>query len=199
MNDTDAVILTAIKDLGLTVRCIFVPRSMSEDRDESVHWKVGVGSSTNQIGVSMDYVEGTWGLPDELGSCARTAEVIKAIAEIVETGTCANPRRFEDNNNLRLEFGMWVVAPWAPRGTKLRPGMLKLSLPDPVDIIWTLVQSTDALNYRNFECWSSAYGFDSDSRRAEKVYKKQVSLATAFLGLVGNDGLSKLQEAYEEY
>jgi len=199
VDDVDSAILATIKDLGLTVRYVFVPRSMSEDREESIHWRVGIGNTTNQTGITMDYAEGTWGLPDELGSCARTVEVDKAIKEIVEKGTCSNPRRFEDKNNLRLEFGRWVAAPWAPRGTKPRPGTLRLEFPKPVDVVWSLVQNMDVLDYRTFEHWASAFGFDSDSRRAERIYKQQVDLATTFLELIGTDGLGELREVYEDY
>lgn len=42
--------------------------------------------------------------------------------------------------------------------------------PDPIEILWAIARDGDALE-STFEDWASEYGYDSDSRKAEKIYR----------------------------
>jgi hypothetical protein len=71
--------------------------------------------------------------------------------------------------------------------------------PDPTDVIWSLVQDADVLNYSSFEQWAQEFGYDPDSRSAEKIYRLCLEHALALRNAVGEDGLAALIEAGQDY
>ncbi|MEN6623994.1 MAG: hypothetical protein ABFD50_20915 [Smithella sp.] len=58
--------------------------------------------------------------------------------------------------------------------------------PKPEDVLNALASDSSGVeNARSFEDWASEYGYDTDSRKAEKIYKvceKQAKKLNSFLG-----------------
>lgn len=71
--------------------------------------------------------------------------------------------------------------------------------PKAVDVIYSLVMDSDVLNYSSFEDWASNFGYDVDSRSAEKTYRACLEIALAFRSAVGESGLTMLAEAFQDY
>lgn len=72
-------------------------------------------------------------------------------------------------------------------------------LPDPVDVLYSLVSDASVLDYPTFEAWAGEWDFDPDSRRAEGIYRECLELALRLRGAVGEEGIRKLAEATEGY
>ncbi len=75
----------------------------------------------------------------------------------------------------------------------------KKILPKLADVIYCLVSDADVLNYSNFEDWANEFGYDPDSRSAEKTYKQCLDSALSLRTLLGEDKLSELRELLADY
>lgn len=69
-----------------------------------------------------------------------------------------------------------------------------LALPPPSarDVLHSLALDAGALDYASFEDWASEYGYDPDSRSAERTYRECLAIAVALRSLVGDDGIRAL-------
>jgi len=56
-----------------------------------------------------------------------------------------------------------------------------------------------ALNYPDFESWASEFGYDTDSRKAERTYRADVETGIKLRYALGEDGLRKLREAARDF
>ena len=72
-------------------------------------------------------------------------------------------------------------------------------LPDPLDVLYSIVSDSDVLNYSTFEDWAENLGYDPDSRRAESTYRECLKHAIALRVAIGSDGLDRLQAAFQDY
>jgi hypothetical protein len=70
---------------------------------------------------------------------------------------------------------------------------------DVVDVLYSLGSDADVLNYSSFEDWADAIGYDTDSRKAEKMYHECLKIALALRGSIGDAGLTELAEASADY
>lgn len=79
-------------------------------------------------------------------------------------------------------------------------GKSKPITPDSVDVIWSLVQDASVLDHATFESWVEEYcGYETDSRKAEAIYRECLALALALRNGIGDAGLKTLQEAAQDY
>lgn len=72
-------------------------------------------------------------------------------------------------------------------------------LPEIEDVYYSLVVDADVLNYSNFEDWARCFGYDTDSRKGEKVYRACLEIALALRNAIGEAGMSQLSEIYQDY
>jgi hypothetical protein len=70
------------------------------------------------------------------------------------------------------------------------------SIEDVVNCV--LLDVAGYLNARSFEDWAAEYGYDTDSRRAQKVYKAVGKQAVGMRQLIGAD-LDWLLEMFQDY
>ncbi len=78
-------------------------------------------------------------------------------------------------------------------------GFAKQINPDSADVVYSLVSDTDVLNYGSFEEWASSFGYDADSKSAEKTYRLCLDIALKLHSVLGDDGLRQLQEASQDF
>lgn len=81
------------------------------------------------------------------------------------------------------------------RNQKTR-GEIKL---DPVDFMYSIVSDADAIDAGGFEDWCSNLGYDTDSRKAEEIYKICVDYGLKLRSALGEAALTKLKEAFQDY
>jgi len=72
-----------------------------------------------------------------------------------------------------------------PRGW----GRPKFSLiPPELDyVMWSLIQDASVIDYPDFESWAPELGFDSDSRKAEKIYNECLAIALRMNSVIPRD------------
>ena len=71
--------------------------------------------------------------------------------------------------------------------------------PDLRDIMYSLVMDSDVIDYPSFEEWASNFGYETDSRKAEAIYRACLDIALKLRAALGDDGLAKLREAFQDY
>lgn len=178
MTDTNhAEIRTLINLLGLTYDAEFVPRSRSRDPEaEQINWRVKFGP------IETDYSAGIGHLPG-LGQ--------KYLGR--------RPVAIDDEIRAALESGK-VPTDWEQvfehRFTlKRKP----IPAPDVLDVAYCLVSDADAIDYPDFEDWAADLGYDPDSRKGEKAYRACLEIALKLRAAIGDEGLQKLRDAFQDY
>lgn len=108
-----------------------------------------------------------------------------AIAYECEHGRPAIPI---NNASAPSGFSVQLVRPSAPR-----------ILPDPCDVLHSLVSDSDAIDHPTFESWAGDYGYDIDSRSAQATYRACLAIGLALRSALGEDGLRRLRDAGQDY
>lgn len=77
-------------------------------------------------------------------------------------------------------------------------GKIKI-LPEIESVLSCLALDSNALDYADFEDWAKNFGYDSDSRSAEKIYKACLDTGLKMRNAFGNNQMELLQEILREY
>jgi len=190
MTDAKLKVLETARALGLTVEAEFVPWSKSRNKDEratdwsgkptkrpqrSLNWKVTLKRGDREI-LTTDYGAGTAHCPGY-----RQGDNSVDQARLIEYETEVGLMGFIGASGVLLPKG----------GRKI--------VPDTADVIASLARDSDVLDAAGFEEWASDLGFDTDSRKAEAIYRACLEIALKLRAAIGEDGLTKLREAASEY
>lgn len=92
------------------------------------------------------------------------------------------------------------AAPWT---VTLKRGRKQLSVPyyngssiteDPTaaDVIYSLLVDSTAID-ETFENWCANFGYEPDSRKAEKIYNQCVKLGKKLVSFLGEENIKKLR------
>lgn len=167
-----------IAELGLSIRAEFVPFSRSRNKAEkrpSLNWRVTLVRNGRDI-LTTDYSAGCAHCPAYKLQGLTPSQKREAIARECETG-----------REIRYSPDLGVMSTGKP------------ILPDTVAVIWSLTRDADVLSYPGFEGWATDLGFDSDSRKAERIYHECLKHALALRNAIGQAGLDRLIEAGRDY
>lgn len=58
---------------------------------------------------------------------------------------------------------------------------------------------SDVLESSGFEEWASNFGYETDSRKADSIYRACLEIALKLKAVIGNDGLEQLRLAFQDY
>ncbi len=177
----------AMTALGLTVESVFVPWSQSRNKDKkdergnpimSLNWKVTIKRDGREI-TTTDYSAG-------VGHCPAYKASIKDLGG-------QNCIMRDDAIRGEVESGV----PWTETrfGQKKRPSIM----PGAKDVIASLVMDSSVLDESSFEDWASNLGYDTDSRKAESIYRACLDLALKLRNGLGEAGLARLRDAFRDY
>mgnify|MGYP000853982119 CR=1 FL=1 len=181
MHETE--LNTIIEQLGLTYTATFVPTKQPAKTVPSpqLHWVCTLAKGQRHI--SIPYREG----------CAHVIgyqhyhknqyekrlhdEMIRAVCE---TGQYVKNKR------------SWLSESYI---------QFKATQPDPklTDVLYCLVMDAYVLDTSGFEEWAKDYGYNTDSREAEKMYKQCIEQSLQFKNLIGQAALDTLREAFQDY
>ena len=178
MNKAELVEL--IGNLELAVIPRFVPCSQSRNAGEkmpSLNWEVTVQCKGKDL-FTVDYNAGMGHAPSYKNWKGWLGSARQHDAIVFE---CENGR----------------PARVAPDGTVY--AARQTILPDTIDVIYSLVSDAEAIEYPKFEDWAESFGYDVDSRKAEKVYRQCLEIGLAFRAALGDAGLKTLREAFQDY
>lgn len=160
----------------LQYRAEFVPQSKSrnaENKDPSLNWRVTFSRGGREL--TTDYMQGIGHLPGyqqrgfNAKSIAGDANVRKAC---------------EEGRSLGAD-------PWGPLGKKL-------DAPGVADVLHCLLMDAEVIDAGSFEEWASNYGYDTDSRKAESIYRACLDTALKLRAMLGDDLIGQLREALQD-
>jgi hypothetical protein len=168
----------AIAALRLDYSAEFVPQSKSRnagDKQPSINWRVTLsrpGCST----LALDYAQGIAYAPGcEVGR--RTLEGVERETDAAEHGE------------------------YSPRNGRRSSSLSRLKLPAPLlrDVLYCLINDSAALDYSCFEEWAPDYGYETDSRKAEAIYRECLEHALQLRALIGQPAIDQLRELFQDY
>lgn len=170
--------VSACEALGLTVEAAFVPWSKSRNAGEknpSLNWTVRVMRNGRAI-VETAYSAGMAHAPAyQAKPPAPSWRSVDGYARLLRE--CETGRRAIN----ALYNGIHVI------------------LPNPLDVLSSLAMDSYVLDSGGFEGWADSLGYDTDSRRAEGIYRACLEIGLKLRTGLGDAGLSKLREAFEGY
>lgn len=178
-------IISLIESLGLSYSAQFVPFSQSRNKDEkqpSLNWKVTIakGNHSSQQ-LTTDYMQGIGHLPGFSYSASTKIAEHANVEYAVESGKW-------DARHDKAGFRTIPQFQWKA----IKP-------PELIDVLYSLVLDSDVINYSSFEDWADCFGYDADSRQAEKINNDCLQIALKLRSILGDSTMQKLQEAFQDY
>lgn len=71
--------------------------------------------------------------------------------------------------------------------------------PNSVDVVHSLLMDYDVLDCASFEEWANEWGYDTDSRSAESIYKACLEIALKLRNGLGETVIAALRDVYGGY
>jgi hypothetical protein len=166
-----------IAELGLTMTTEFVPWSKSrnaDQKDPSLNWKVTILRNDRSF-LTTDYSAG-------MGHC---------------------PSYGIKNKPGTLPYNLTVHGDAAIKN-ECETGYSRVTankpiVPDFADVLHSLVMDSDVIDYPTYEDWAGNFGYDPDSRKGEAIYRACLEIALKMRNAIGEDGLAKLRDAFQDY
>lgn len=170
-----------IERLGLSISSEFVPFSKSRKAEtnlRSLNWIITLVRNGRDI-LTTDYSAGIAHCPAYEASKTKwpmKPDLQRAIDVETETGKRA-----------KTDFG-----------GRPYPSCDSID-PNPVDVIYSLAMESDVIDYAGFEDWAESFGYDTDSRNAEKIYNACLVTALKLRAAIGETAMNALRAAASEY
>lgn len=207
-----------LESLGVTVDSVFVPFSESRSAGQdmpNLNWRVTIKRNGRDV-LTTDYSAGLAHCPGynaprlpsnftPRGYRTRKAgggytyrqaspgEALKQYQEALARAEC--------ESGLTMRLGKWGQNPgFEPIGG--RPGSTQKNRriePNPVDVLYSLTMDSDVLDSGGFEEWAACFGYDTDSRKAESIYRACLEIALQMRAAFGDSGMAALQSAFQDY
>lgn len=171
----------------LDVKAVFVPFSQSRNKGEktpNLNWRVTLMIDGRDV-LTTDYSAGQ-------GHCPSYQSPPKFQSGKVDKWKHGKQLAMECETGKKCRFA--YESAQSPSPISSQP-----ILPDECDVIYSLVTDSDVLNYSSFEQWAGAFGYDADSRSAEKAYQACMAIALQLRNSIGEKAFSELQEACQDY
>jgi hypothetical protein len=178
----------AIAELGLTVESTFIPLSQSRNKGAmhpSLNWRVTLKRNGRAV-IATDYSAGCAHAPSYKQHWGKrtveSAERDEMVAWECEHGRKAIGVRYGSRGC--EAYGAGAGPHLAPKAT---------------DVVYSLVQDGSAIDEGGFDEWAASLGYDTDSRKAEAAYRACVETGLKLRAALGEDGLAKLRDAFQDY
>lgn len=169
---------SAIREIApdLEYRAVFVPQSKSRnagDKNPTLNWRVTFSCSGREL--TADYMAGIGHLPGYKYP-SRCAAERDYLAWAAERGRHALSARDADTRG----FGHPIPAP------------------PMADVLHCLLMDAEAIDAGSFQEWADNCGCDTDSRKAEAMYRECVDYGLKLRAMLGDELIGKLREALQD-
>lgn len=178
-------IMRVAGELGIAVTATFIPWSQSRNKkakEPSLNWRVQLNKGATPI-IETDYSAGSGHAPSYKQHWGRKTyddvQRDKVVARECEHGVAG--QFMETTDTIMRKY-------------KATPIM-----PKSADVIHSLISDSDVIEHGSFESWANDFGYDTDSRDAEKTYNACLAIALKLRAGIGDDGIRKLREACQDY
>lgn len=179
MNETE--LNTIIEQLGLTYNAQFVPTKQPAATvpHPQLHWVCTLAKGAQSM--SVPYHQG----------CAHVIRYQRYHKTTYDKGL------HDEMIRQACETGI-VHTNWAQDRTYLHK-TIKQPKPKLADILYALVMESDVLNCSGFEDWATNYGYNTDSREAERTYRQYLEQSLQLRNLIGQSKFDELITAFQDY
>lgn len=175
-------------EMGLTVTSVFIPWSRSRNyaaetnlSRKTLNWRVTLLHNSLPV-ISTDYSAGIAHCP---AYRPPTKEVGRGMSLIrselleyeIETGKIAK--------HYSSVFGI----------TSSR----KPIEPNSLDVLYSLLMDSAAIDYRCFSNWAESYGYNTDSRKAKSIYRACIDIGLKLRAGIGDENIAKLHLTFQDY
>jgi hypothetical protein len=189
--------ITLMKENEITVEAVFVPFSASRNakpepklQDLSLNWRVTLKHRDREI-ITTDYSAGT-GHCESVGMegepLGRMMNVRYAVDEEAIRAECEDGKA-RNKGRVRTRRG---------KGKDWGKGETWLTMPDPLDVLASLLMDGQAIDAGGFEGWAGDYGMDIDSIKAKTMYDACVETGLKLRGAFGETLLGELNDAAQD-
>lgn len=175
---------------GVTMEAVFIPFSQSRNAKpgkdgkvwRSLNWRVKIQRHGRDV-IETDYAQGEAHTPAykaKLPSGFKTSDFYarqlreQNVTHEIETGRTAR----------RLGGADGVLMPGVP-----------IPAPSIGDVMQSLARDADAIDAASFEDWAAEYGYDTDSREAERIYRACLEIGTKLRAGLGSHLLEEIRLA----
>jgi len=181
-----------LEAMGIEYQAVFVPFSQSRNKDEknkSLNWKVTI--KRNRTELTTDYMKGSGHVP--IGKLPKgSAYWHNTLKNEIINESCETGKRYDVST---AYDGHRIIANGLQ--SRFRKGLL----PKPTlkEVLYSLILDSDVLNHDSFESWAGDFGYDTDSREAEKIYQACLKIALKVNRMFSTGELEQLREFYQDY
>lgn len=177
-------------DNGLTITSIFVPFSVSRNRNEkhkSLNYLVSIKSKTYTL--TTDYTKGSGHIKiiSKKNNCAHYSAINRDI-NILKNKAC--------------EIGNYpneVLQGYSYQVERQNGKSLPFPIPTIDEVLYSLQCDSDVSNYSCFAEWADTYGYDSDSISAKNIYEACQNIASQFNKILTTKQREELSKLLQDY
>jgi len=173
----------------LTLHSEFVPFSRSRNKHEkspSLNWRITLRRDGRDV-LSTDYGAGC-------GHCPGYNKKPPTIWDRPAKYWKDSVARWECENGFEATFTTY--GGFSRSNIPAKRNHLQPALPD---VLHSLCLDSDVLDAGTFEEWASNFGYDTDSRKAEAIYRACLEIALKLRNGLGEDVLRQLCEVCQDY
>lgn len=186
-----AVIKATLDDMGLSIYAKFVPFSQSRaknDKHKTLNWIIALRRDGRDV-ITFDYSAGAANCPGYAvadvprsfrGHGVTLAKVLFRYRQELSAAECETGYPMQGYPFTRVRSSLPIM-------------------PDPVEVVCSLVMDSTVLDSGGFESWAADFGYDPDSRKAYATYQSCVETALKLRAAIGDAGLERLRTAYADY
>lgn len=181
MNDALDALLT---QHDITVTSVFVPWSKSrnnKEKDRSLNWVITITKAGRHV-ITTDYMAGIGHCPSYKQNPPKTYQEHRNYVERIEAET-------EQGYATKKPLG------WQPAVVVDRK---KPIVPSTANVIYCFTADASVLDAGGFEDWARDYGYDTDSRKAEKLYRDCLEIALKLRAGLGDELITQLREVADQ-
>lgn len=206
MSNAIHPLVAAMEKHGITVSAVFIPFSKSPRANEkdargntvySLNWRVTVERNGRAI-LETSYSAGVGHAPGyKVKPSPRFNRPVKDWIPLITQWEC--------ENGFHAEFKEWgdfkpklFRAPAIPGGEVERFTRKSIE-PEAASVLACLLLDSNVLDYATFEDWAAEYGYDTDSRKGESIYRACLEIALRMRSGLGESILAELAEAARDY
>lgn len=175
-------IASFIDKYRVSMDTVFIPYSKSRHATDkpawpSLNWKVTIKVDGRQV-IATEYSAGSGHCPASKEEIADRWHRRKRVEYEIENGFATFTECSDD----------WV------RGDKKRPILPALS-----DVLYSFSMDATAINEASFADWASSLGYDTDSIKANEIWKTCIEIGLKLRAALGEVGFTELQNAAQDY
>jgi hypothetical protein len=172
-KETEKQVVELLASAKIPYSAKFKPMSQpnaKRPQELQVHWTITIGD------MQFDYQTGVGHLPKQFAKLVNSNKIMDfaELQRICEQG----------------RYGQTLHRFWHRDDT---------THPTAASVLYCLLSDSDALDSPTLEEWASDLGYDTDSRKAEQIYRACIENGLKLRRVLGESNMVKLRELLQDY